>query len=658
MSILNIKIPFTDRTFNISIPKSNNPMNDSYYDGSYVNIFDTDGKKNSTEQLKAYQGWVGDCVSLIAERVASIPLRLYSQDGELIEKHIFYDLLQKWNPYTTKFEGKELLQIYLDLTGECYIYMVRNGLGIPQELYFRSPDRMKPVIKNGIIDHYLETDGMKETRYEAKDILFFKYPNPTSPFRGASPVQRKAYAYDTDKYNMIYQLNTFKNGVHLKQVLESEKMMNREQVDKILTQFNQTYGGIEKSNGTGALIGGMKLKDVGVSNKDMEYMLLAEWNMRQLASAYHTPPQKLSHPESTNLANMTALDTSWNRECILPRLTRQEEVINTFLLPMYKDNGLYCKYDNPVPVDNDFKLKQRESNLKNYVISINEARADDGLDPAEWGKLPLAPFSIAPLDVNKVVVEPEPEPAKAIMAKEYTEDYKRKYWNNFIKRITPLENDFKRAMIKYFQAQELEVLRALRKNKSITKDVSGALNVPKSKKELEALAELSIPRITEIVKINGAAAYAELGIEGSFDVTNPEVIKFIKKRAGLLIKSIGDTTLEKLKKTLASGVEAGESIPKLADRISGVFSDAKGYRSTLIARTENITASNSGANSAFKQSGIVKKKEWLATMDDRVRDEHAMMNGEIVGIDEAFSNGLMFGSEPNCRCTILPVISE
>jgi len=317
--------------------------------------------------------------------------------------------------------------------------MIKDQLGHPQELYFRSPDKIKPVIKDGIIDHYIETDGMKETRYEANDILFFKYPNPTSPFRGASPVQRKAYAYDTDKYNMIYQLNTFKNGVHLKQVLESEKMMNPDQVSKILTQFNQTYGGIDKSNGIGALIGGMSLEDVGVSNKDMEYMLLAEWNMRQLASAYHTPPQKLSHPESTNLANMTALDTSWNRECILPRLTRQEEVLNAFLLPMYKDSGLYCKYDNPVPVDNDFKLKQRESNLKNFVISINEARADDGLDPAEWGEKPLAPFSIAPLDVNKPIVEPEPEPAKAIIGKEYTEDYKRKYWNNFIKRITPLE---------------------------------------------------------------------------------------------------------------------------------------------------------------------------------------------------------------------------
>jgi len=221
--------------------------------------------------------------------------------------------------------------------------------------------------------------------------------------------------------------------------------------------------------------------------------------MRQLASAYHTPPQKLSHPESTNLANMTALDTAWNRECILPRLTRQEEVLNTFLLPMYKDPGIYCKYDNPVPVDNEFILKKRESNLKYFVISPNEARAEDGLDEAEWGKLPLAPFSIAPLDVNKVAVEPEPEPepAKTIIGKEYTEDYKRKYWNNFIKRITPLENEFKRAMIKYFQAQELEVLRALRKKKSIDKTLDDVLVTITDKNKGRNLLNLFSQRFTK-----------------------------------------------------------------------------------------------------------------------------------------------------------------
>jgi len=76
---IKITIPFTDRTLDIAIPKSNDVNNESYWDGSFVDIFSTAGNKNSTEQLKAYQGWTGDCVSLIAERCASIPLKIYKE---------------------------------------------------------------------------------------------------------------------------------------------------------------------------------------------------------------------------------------------------------------------------------------------------------------------------------------------------------------------------------------------------------------------------------------------------------------------------------------------------------------------------------------------------------------------------------------------------
>jgi HK97 family phage portal protein len=657
---IKVVIPFTDKSIEIKTLPSR--ITDSRYwtENSSPVLWAQDTFKNSSEQLKAYNGWVGDCVSLIAERIASIPLRLYNSKDELIDEHPFYDLMKHFNPDTTEFSGKELRSIYRDLTGECYVLMAKDSLNIPRELYFRKPDRMTPKVKDGIIDHYVYLEGAREIIYPREDILFFRYSNPTDPFRGASPVQRKAYAYDTDKYNMIYQMNMFKNGVHLKQVLEADKFIAPEQVKKTLELFNQTYGGIDSAGKTGALVGGFKLQTIGVSNKDMEFMLLAEWSMRQLASAYHTPPQKLSHPEQTNLANMKALDVSWNRECILPRLVQDAEVLNTFLLPLYKEEGLYCKYDNPVPADEEFILRKRESSLKTFVITPNEARKEDGLDEVPWGKVPLVPMSVMPLDSGSPL--PKPPPGKAVV-KEYTEEYKRRYWEIFIKRIIPLEADFRRGVVRLFQEQENRALRALRAKKSISiyhekvniKSIDDVLKVTHDEREIAKFTEFTLPRITQMVKINGEAAAAELGL--GFDVTNPKVVKWIKERAGLLIKSISDTTLEKLKKTLAEGIANGESIPNLASRISGVYDEAKGSRAIKIARTETINASNSGSYNAYKQGGV-KKKEWLATMDDRVRDEHAAMNGEVVGIDEAFSNGEMFPGEVNCRCTVLPVLKD
>ena len=594
--------------------------------------------------------------------MASIPLKLYDKNDELIKEHPFYDLMKFFNPDTTEFLGKQLRSTYKDLTGECYILMAKDGLGIPRELYFRSPDKMTPIIEKGIIAKYKYLEGMKEIIYSREDILFFKYANPTDTFRGASPVQRKAYAVDTDKYNMVYQLNVFKNGAHLKSILETDKNMSKEQVDKYLTIFNATYGGAENAHKTGAAVGGLKFKTVGQSNKDMEFMLLAEWTMRQIASAFNTPPQKLSHPEQTNLANMKALDVSWNRECILPRCIMDAEVFNVGLLPLYKQPGLYCKYDNPVPEDEAFLLKKRESDLKNFVISVNEARSDDGKEEAEWGDKPLAPFSIAPLNTDKALAEPAPALAKTIIPKKYTEDFRREYWNQYIKRITPLENEFKRGMIKLFQEQELRALRALRKKKDIigiTKDIDDVLRITHDERTIKDFAEFTLPRITEMVKINGTSAYAELGVSGSFDVTNPKVIKWIKERAGKLIKGIGDTTLDKLRKTLAEGVANGEKIPSLASRVSGVYDEAKGSRAIKIARTETSAASNNGALQAYDQSGVVKEKEWLRGGGEECDICDSLEKEGPIPLHSSFSGGFDAPpAHPNCICTILPVIEK
>ena len=235
-------------------------------------------------------------------------------------------------------------------------------------------------------------------------------------------------------------------------------------------------------------------------------------------------------------------------------------------------------------------------------------------------------------------------------------DKRHQYWLGFMSRVIKNEVKLRKLMVKYFKEQEVKALRALGGSKAVSKDVNRAVNVPKSKEELKKLAGLAVPAITEVVALEGKKILAELGVNISFDLLNPKVVEFIETRTGDLITSISNTTKEALRRTLKEGVELGESIPKLAKRIASVYDDAQGYRSVLIARTENITASNNGALNAYRQSKVVEKKSWLTAGDDRVRPEHEAMDGETVLLEEAFSNGLMCPSEPNCRCCIIAVL--
>lgn len=83
-----------------------------------------------------------------------------------------------------------------------------------------------------------------------------------------------------------------------------------------------------------------------------------------------------------------------------------------------------------------------------------------------------------------------------------------------------------------------------------------------------------------------------------------------------------------------------------------------------IARTEGhgvqIQAANDAQHKA-KASGADVVKQWDAALDGKTRDSHRMVDGQIRELDEKFSNGMMYPSDPaggaaeviNCRCALL-----
>jgi SPP1 gp7 family putative phage head morphogenesis protein len=136
-----------------------------------------------------------------------------------------------------------------------------------------------------------------------------------------------------------------------------------------------------------------------------------------------------------------------------------------------------------------------------------------------------------------------------------------------------------------------------------------------------------------------------------FDVSNPETARFFENYRLRLAEQVTDTTREKLEAAIREGIEEGLSVPDVARRVSEVGEEFAGYRSELIARTELLNASRSMAHAQATSGGVpMRGKVWRATMDARTRDEHRRLDGEAVGLDEAWSNGEVYPSSPNCRC--------
>lgn len=118
------------------------------------------------------------------------------------------------------------------------------------------------------------------------------------------------------------------------------------------------------------------------------------------------------------------------------------------------------------------------------------------------------------------------------------------------------------------------------------------------------------------------------------------------------------TTRATLIQALRDGLGTDDAARLLGERLDGFYG-----RIDTLARTEMNRAANWGRYTAWRQSGVVQRKEFIATLDDRVRPSHLAAHGEVVGIDEPFTVGAASGTfmppceaDPyNCRCTAAPV---
>jgi hypothetical protein len=95
----------------------------------------------------------------------------------------------------------------------------------------------------------------------------------------------------------------------------------------------------------------------------------------------------------------------------------------------------------------------------------------------------------------------------------------------------------------------------------------------------------------------------------------------------------------KLNRLLTNGLITGKSYSELAKIIDERF-DVGFNNSIRIVRTENHRVAELGSQDARKEAiskGVKLKKRWLTSQDERVRDAHAELDGEMVESDEEFS---------------------
>ena len=183
-----------------------------------------------------------------------------------------------------------------------------------------------------------------------------------------------------------------------------------------------------------------------------------------------------------------------------------------------------------------------------------------------------------------------------------------------------------------------------------------------------------------IFKYNYNAEVARLGAGYGFTLIDDTAVRNILTgevnpftKLSIAAEKDKAAIVRKLQSELTTGLLKGESIPNIAKRIKGVAENYLGD-TVRIARTETTRVMNSAKQAVGeegKRLGLTMYKKWVASVDDRTRDEHVQADGQEVPIDEPFvvggeqmmypgdvSLGASAGNVINCRCTCVNVVHE
>jgi HK97 family phage portal protein len=358
------------------------------------------------------------CVRVVSESVASLPFSLYRRltagGKEIADGMPLHKILSEQpNSWMTSFEFRELMQSWCMLWGAAYAEVRPGRLGSVTELWPLHPSRMKVErIKNGRLRFlYQEPDKATPTIYSQDQI--FRIPWMTQDGVNCyvpTTISREAIALAraTELHSSAY----FGNGARPGIVLESDQPLKPETAQRLRQSWDDIHGGGPKNgNKTAVLPHGIKIKELSGSNESSQLIETRRYQVEDIARAYRVPVYMIGDLTKSSYSSVEQQGLDFVTFTLVPWLRRWESAVRRDLVA--DDDNYFAEFDvrGLLRGDNAGRAQYFRELWNLGVLSINEIRAAEGMNPIEHGDKRFVQVNMALLE-SFVVQPPEPPPAE------------------------------------------------------------------------------------------------------------------------------------------------------------------------------------------------------------------------------------------------------
>ena len=608
-------------------------------------------------------------VNYLASSIAQLPLKVYKRVGENDRKRdrnsTAAKVLWKPNEYQTCFEFVRAIATEYYVFGCVYVWVTPDAdnesgyqlLIIPSEWVQSSvggnvyaPDKIRVATTNGLV-----------TEIPSSEFVQFKTYSPGNPGGYLSPItglrqtlqeQIEAGRFRKQLWHSSGRLNA--------QILRPKDVQpwDEETRKRFITAFREAWGPNGAKAGSIPLMeDGMEIKPFQTSFREQQWAESIQISREAVAATYRINPALVWHTGTQTYASARDNARALYAECLGPDLQMLQQRINAFLLPMIgADANTYVEFDLTEKLKGSFEERAgiMQSSVGGPWLTRNEARADYNLPPIEGGDELIVPLNVveggqaSPTDTHMDEQEPmTTEPAKM----------RRKSEALKIKGISEREEDeaVQKVLSRFFSRQA----------KSILPKLGAKADWWDEERWDEELTADLIPVIDKIADSHGITTAKLLGSDYIKEKTRNYLKALCKGRA----HAINVKTKRDIEKALRELEEALEEEEEEVRTPADVMEKREGFDAEVYGKALATCISGWGmieACNQAKQQGYSKtiQKEWVTGSNARI--SHSMMNGEVVGIDDRFSNGARWPGDDNlspdescgCNCSTSVIITE
>lgn len=345
---------------------------------------------------------IQNCVTLLAESLAQLPLELYERQAggqrQVAVDHPLYEVLRyQPNPFQTPYDRVELSQMSAGLRGNSYAYIDRGDDGQVRELWPLDTDKVT-VLKGPDLLPYYRVAGVADPL--PMRLVHHVRWHSHNGYVGLSPMQLHAETVGLGLAVRQFTGKSFANGATLSGVIERPKevaaIKDQNSIDSIVDQWGAKYSGPDNAKKVALLQEGMTFKPVSMTNVDADLAALLKLSTVEQARIYKIPLPMVNDLDKANYNTIEQLLIQFVVFALLPWAKRHEQAMMRDFLLAGDRKRYFIEFNLSGLMRGDQK-----SRYESYAIgrqwgwlSVNDIRRLENLPPVAGGDTYLQPLNM------------------------------------------------------------------------------------------------------------------------------------------------------------------------------------------------------------------------------------------------------------------------